>query len=113
MHLKGRRHRLQYKVCRSTVKTKDLESKPERAVSARRRSLTWICRCSAEKGESRPAGGGKTEHPGQKDSGGKDEETDAEGRVLEEERGGGALEDGDEVRSGPAPQSGANVGWCF
>lgn len=54
-------------------------------------------RCFAEKGESRSAGGGEAKHPSQEDSGRKDEETDAEGRILEEEGGGGAVENGDEV----------------
>lgn len=54
-------------------------------------------RCSAEKGESRSAGGGEAKHPSQEDSGRKDEEADAERGILEEEGGGGAVEDGDEV----------------
>lgn len=50
-----------------------------------------------EKGEPRAAGRGEAQHPGQEDPGGEDEEADAERGVLEEERRGGALEDGDEV----------------
>lgn len=52
---------------------------------------------AAEKSEPGPAGGGETQHPGPQDPGGEDAEADAEGGVLEEEGGGGALEDGDEV----------------
>lgn len=53
-----------------------------------------------EKGEPRPAGGGQAQHPSPKDSGGEDEEADAERGVLEKKGGGGALEDGDAVRFG-------------
>lgn len=57
----------------------------------------FFYQCFAEKGESRSAGGGEAKHQSQKDSGRKDEETDAEGRILEKKRGGGAVENGDEV----------------
>lgn len=50
-----------------------------------------------EKGEPRSAGGGQAQHPSQKDSGREDEKADAERRVLEKKRGGGALENGDAV----------------
>lgn len=52
-----------------------------------------------EKSEPRSAGGGEAQHPSQKDPGGEDEEADAKRGVLEEERRGGALEDGNAVRS--------------
>lgn len=55
-----------------------------------------------EKGEPRSAGGGQTQHTSQKDTGREDEEADAERGVLEKKRGGGALENGNEVWS-----------WCF
>lgn len=60
----------------------------------------WFCFCFfcfVEKGEPRSAGGGQTQHPSPKDSGREDEKADAERGVLEEKRGGGALEDGDAV----------------
>lgn len=53
--------------------------------------------CSVEKGEPRFAGGGETQHSGSKDPRGENEEADAERGVLEEERRGGALEDGNAV----------------
>lgn len=56
----------------------------------------------AEKGEPGPAGGGEAQHQSPEDSGGEDEKADAERGVLEKEGGGGALEDGDEVRKAPS-----------
>lgn len=50
-----------------------------------------------EKSKPRSAGGSETKHPSEKDSGGEDEEADAERGVLEKKRGGGALENGDAV----------------
>lgn len=50
-----------------------------------------------EEGEPRSAGGGKTQHPSQEDSGRENEEADAERGVLEKKRGRRALENGNAV----------------
>lgn len=53
--------------------------------------------CFVEKGKPRPPSRSQTQHSSQKDPGGEDEKADAERRVLEKKRRGGALENGDEV----------------